>query len=102
MSFSMKQGPGPGRKRPWRQGFTVLYMVGKGGNIVRPCRHSGLIGNQFRPDGVRLRGLRRPAAKLPRLPGDTPVPKDRSNGEDMDALIKSIRPSKSTDAAPET
>ncbi|MEH2626018.1 GTP cyclohydrolase I [Bradyrhizobium sp. AZCC 1719] len=42
-------------------------------------------------------GLRRPAAKPPRLPGDTPVFAGRSNGEDMDALIKSLRPGKSSD-----
>lgn len=45
-------------------------------------------------------GLRRPAAKPPRLPGDTPVSAGRSNGEDMDALIKSLRPGKPSDLKP--
>src|SRR6267154_5838122 len=39
-----RAGSGAGEwKRPWRQGFTVLYMDGSGGNTVRPCRHSGLL-----------------------------------------------------------
>src|SRR6202012_729693 len=40
--------------------------------------------------------LRRPAVKPPRLPV-TLRPQGRSNGVDMDALIKSIRPSKPSD-----
>jgi GTP cyclohydrolase IA len=45
-------------------------------------------------------GFRRPAVKPPRLPGDTPVFAGRSNGEDMDALIKSLRPGKPSDVKP--
>jgi GTP cyclohydrolase I len=44
-------------------------------------------------------GLRRPAANPPRLPGDTPA-FGRSNGEDMDALIKSLRPGKAPEIKP--
>src|SRR5947209_18536057 len=32
--------------------------------------------------------------------GDTPVRKDRSNGADMDALIKSLRPGRAADLKP--
>jgi GTP cyclohydrolase I len=49
---------------------------------------------------VFMMGLRRPAANPPRLPGDTPVLVGRSNGEDMDALIKSLRPGKPSEIKP--
>src|ERR1700754_2805411 len=48
-------------------------------------------------------GLRRPAARPPRLPGDTPVAKSgRSNGDDdMDgATIKPLRPGKAPESRP--
>src|SRR6201989_907859 len=47
-------------------------------------------------------GLRRPAARPPRLPGDTPVASGRANGDDeMDgATIKPLRPGKAPESRP--
>src|SRR5277367_3250685 len=50
---------------------------------------------------LELYGTQAPGGNPPRLPGDTPVFGDRSNGEDMDAaLIKSLRPGKPSDVKP--
>ena len=58
-----------------------LYMAGNGWN------------DSSRP-------LRRPVV-TPRLPVTLPVCMDRSNGGDMDALIKTIRPAKGSEAKPQ-
>src|SRR5947209_2319617 len=64
--------PGRRSERPWRLGFIVLYMDRNGRKTARPFAEACRNGNQFARQRIVM-GLRRPAAKPPRLPGDTPV-----------------------------
>src|SRR5437899_3297352 len=65
--------PGRRSERPWRLGFIVLYMDRNGGKTARPFRRRRAGMETSAAAGVLWMGLRRPAAKPPRLPGDTPV-----------------------------
>src|SRR5258705_6888376 len=101
MSFSMtKEVPGSPVRAPLAAGFhRPIYGQERRKNspAVSPrCPK----WKPFRLPPCIMMGLRRPAAEPPRLPGDTPVFAGRSNGEDMDALIKSLRPGKPSEIKP--
>src|SRR5471032_2434495 len=72
--------------RPWRPWLSVLYMDGDGGNTARPiCGSVSLAVTIWNTRTQASGGL------PPRLPV-TLRSYDRSNGVDMDALIKAFRP----------
>jgi hypothetical protein len=64
-------------------------MDSNGGKTARPFTEGGRHRNQF---GRQLFGWDSGARRLPPVCPVTPGLSDRSNGEDMDALIKSLRP----------
>src|ERR1700754_4305777 len=106
MSFSIDRDPArPGRSAlglPLAAPFhPPIYVPDRW--KYSPSVHAFASREPFRLPDVRVRrnnrGLRRPAENPPRLPGDTPVlMRDRSNGDDMDALIKSLNPRKTSKA----
>jgi GTP cyclohydrolase IA len=75
-------------------------MGGSGGRIVRPLASGGAeIETNSAAAMLEMwdSGVRRQAAPSA---GDTPVSHDRSNGVDMDALIKSLRSGKPSETKP--
>jgi GTP cyclohydrolase IA len=75
-------------------------MGGSGGKIVRPLASGGAeIETNSAAAMLEMwdSGVRRQAAPSA---GDTPVSHDRSNGVDMDALIKSLRSGKPSETKP--
>src|SRR5438105_5377162 len=100
MSFSMRisvPGGGPSALGGWVSSSYIWTGTAEKqpGRLLKAGGHGNQLGRQ------RLwMGLRRPAVIPPRRPGHTPVFRDRSNGEDMDALIKSLRPGKPSDVKP--
>src|SRR5476651_728330 len=87
-------------QRSWRPLSVALYMGGKGGNTVQPFPMAARI-EAYSADAVLVfLGLRASGGEPPRLPGDTPAFWGRSNGVDMDALIKPLRPGKPSDVKP--